>query len=99
MTHIPTRNEYNFLLSGSDCSANQKSAIRSKRIGGNSGQVVWRKEHRSIIERAQIIETFMLIFFDESFRRSETQPDKALGILCGIAIPEKQLSKVVADVF
>jgi len=41
----------------------------------------------------------MLIFFDESFRKSETQPDKSLGILCGIAIPEKQLNKVVADVF
>jgi hypothetical protein len=41
----------------------------------------------------------MLIFFDESFRKSETEPSKALGILCGIAIPEKQLYKVVADVF
>jgi hypothetical protein len=41
----------------------------------------------------------MLVFFDESFRQSETQPGKSLGILCGIAIPEKQLSKVVADVF
>jgi hypothetical protein len=41
----------------------------------------------------------MLVFFDESFRQSETQPGMSLGILCGIAIPEKQLSKVVADVF
>ncbi len=41
----------------------------------------------------------MLVFFDESFRKSETQPDKSLGILCGIAIPERQMYRVAADVF
>jgi hypothetical protein len=41
----------------------------------------------------------MLIFFDESFRKYETQPNKSLGILCGIATPEKQMHRVAADIF
>jgi hypothetical protein len=41
----------------------------------------------------------MLVFFDESFRTSVTQPEKSLGILCGVAISEKQMYRVAADVF
>ncbi len=41
----------------------------------------------------------MLIFFDESFRKSKSMSNKSLGILCGIGIPEEQLYSVVADVY
>jgi hypothetical protein len=41
----------------------------------------------------------MLICFDESFRKFVTQPEKSLGILCGVAISEKQMYRVAADVF
>lgn len=41
----------------------------------------------------------MFIYFDESFRKSQTVPNKELGILCGIGIPESELSKVVTDVY
>ena len=41
----------------------------------------------------------MLIFFDESFRNSLTQPTKALGIMSGIGISEQDLYTVMADVF
>ncbi len=41
----------------------------------------------------------MLIFFDESFRKSRTVTDKPLGLLVGIAIPEESLSQIVVDLF
>jgi hypothetical protein len=41
----------------------------------------------------------MLIFFDETFRDSLKYPNVALGALCGIAIPERELHRVATDVF
>lgn len=41
----------------------------------------------------------MLIFFDESFRESLEYKDRSLGALCGIGIPERQLSRVANDVY
>ena len=41
----------------------------------------------------------MLIYFDESFRKSKTAADKPVGILLGIAIKEEDLSQIVADIF
>lgn len=41
----------------------------------------------------------MLIFFDESFRKSESDPDVTLGGLCGIGILERQLAVVSQDVY
>jgi hypothetical protein len=41
----------------------------------------------------------MLIFFDESFRKSKTVIDKPVGTLLGIAIKEEDLSQIVSDVF
>jgi hypothetical protein len=41
----------------------------------------------------------MLIFFDESFRKSKTITDKSIGILCGIGIPEHELYKINSDIF
>lgn len=41
----------------------------------------------------------MLIFFDESFRKSESDPVVTLGGLCGIGIPERQLAAVSQDVY
>jgi Protein of unknown function (DUF3800) len=41
----------------------------------------------------------MLIFFDESFRKSKTVVDKPVGMLLGIAIKEEELSQIVSDVF
>jgi len=41
----------------------------------------------------------MLIFFDESFRESESNPGITLGALCGIAIPEGSLHRVTNDVY
>ncbi len=41
----------------------------------------------------------MLVFFDESFRTSAKFPDRSLGALCGIAIPESELANVARDIF
>lgn len=41
----------------------------------------------------------MLIFFDESFRKSVSDPTITLGGLCGIGIPERQLAMVSQDVY
>lgn len=41
----------------------------------------------------------MLIFFDESFRKSLKSPDVTLGALCGIGIPERDLGRVADDVY
>lgn len=41
----------------------------------------------------------MLIFFDESFRESLEYDNRSLGALCGVGIPEKQLSRVANDVY
>lgn len=41
----------------------------------------------------------MLIFFDESFRSSLRHVDVSLGALCGIGIPERELSRVASDVY
>jgi len=41
----------------------------------------------------------MLIFFDESFRKSRSPHKRAFGVLAGIAIPEKDLHRVSNDVF
>lgn len=41
----------------------------------------------------------MLIFFDESFRNTSTNPVRTTGTLCGIAIPENSLHDVVKDVY
>lgn len=41
----------------------------------------------------------MLIFFDESFRNTSTNPVRTTGTLCGIAIPERSLHDVVKDVY
>jgi|SRR5919206_5181394 hypothetical protein len=41
----------------------------------------------------------MLIFFDESFRPSLRHPHVSLGALCGIGIPERELSQVASDVY
>jgi hypothetical protein len=41
----------------------------------------------------------MLIFFDESFRPSLRHADVSLGALCGIGIPESQLTQVASDVY
>ncbi len=41
----------------------------------------------------------MLIFFDESFRKSESDPAVTLGGLCGIGIPERQFAIVSQDVY
>lgn len=41
----------------------------------------------------------MLIFFDESFRKSLSLKDKSIGVLCGVGIAEEELHSVVADIF
>ena len=41
----------------------------------------------------------MLIFFDETFRKSLSYKDTSFGALCGIAIPEKELHRIATDVF
>jgi hypothetical protein len=41
----------------------------------------------------------MLVFFDESFRKSRSPHKKSFGVLAGIAIPEKELHRVSTDVF
>jgi hypothetical protein len=41
----------------------------------------------------------MLIFLDESFRDSLRDPGVSLGALCGIGIPENELSQVAADIY
>jgi hypothetical protein len=41
----------------------------------------------------------MLVFFDESFRVSVANPEQTLGSLCGIAIPEKQLTTIARDIY
>lgn len=41
----------------------------------------------------------MLIFFDESFRSSLRHTNISLDALCGIGIPERQLSRVASDVY
>lgn len=41
----------------------------------------------------------MLIFFDESFRESLRYRDVSLGALCGVGIPEKQLTRVADDIY
>jgi hypothetical protein len=40
----------------------------------------------------------MLFFFDESFRESLPYPERTLGVLCGISIPERQFSRVATDI-
>src|SRR2546426_9347262 len=41
----------------------------------------------------------VLIFFDESFRKSRSAHQKTFGVLAGIAIPEKEMHRVSSDVF
>lgn len=41
----------------------------------------------------------MLIFFDETFRHSRKHLGVQFGALCGIAIPEQQLTRVAKDVY
>lgn len=41
----------------------------------------------------------MLIFLDESFRKSLTFTDKPIGLLVGISMKQEDLSQIVADVF
>jgi hypothetical protein len=41
----------------------------------------------------------MLIFFDETFRKSRSAHKKPFGVLAGIAIPEKELHRISTDVF
>mgnify|MGYP001585866177 CR=1 FL=1 len=41
----------------------------------------------------------MLVFFDETFRESSRRKGTTLGALCGIAIPERDLARVTADVY
>jgi hypothetical protein len=41
----------------------------------------------------------MLIFFDETFRQSLKHPQIPLGALCGIGIPEKELSIAADDIY
>lgn len=41
----------------------------------------------------------MLIFFDESFRRSRSPHKKTFGVLAGIAIPEREFHRVSTDIF
>lgn len=41
----------------------------------------------------------MLIFFDESFRKSRSPHKRSFGVLGGIAIPEKEMYRVSTDVF
>src|ERR1051326_5258397 len=41
----------------------------------------------------------MLIFFDETFRNSLRYQDVSLGALCGIGIPERELSRVASDIY
>ena len=41
----------------------------------------------------------MLIFFDESFRVSRNRDGISLGVMCGIAIPERDLTRVARDVY
>jgi len=40
----------------------------------------------------------VLVFFDESFHDSLEEPNVSLGALCGVGIPEDQMSQVEADV-
>ena len=41
----------------------------------------------------------MLIFFDESFRKSKTASNTPVGILLGIAIKEEDISQIVSDIY
>jgi hypothetical protein len=41
----------------------------------------------------------MLTFFDESFRTFLRRPEISLGALCGIGIPEHELSQVASDIY
>jgi hypothetical protein len=41
----------------------------------------------------------MLIFFDESFHDSRRDPAISLGALCGVGIPEEQMSQIAMDVY
>jgi hypothetical protein len=41
----------------------------------------------------------MLIFFDETFRESLRHSNVSLGALCGIGIPENELSRIAYDVY
>ena len=41
----------------------------------------------------------MLVFFDETFRDSQVHKGVSLGALCGIAIPERELGRVAAEVY
>src|SRR5437764_905571 len=41
----------------------------------------------------------MLFFFDETFRESLGYKERSLGALCGIGVPERQLSRIAADIY
>jgi hypothetical protein len=41
----------------------------------------------------------MLIFFDESFRKSQTAGGKPFGLLVGISMKQEDLSQIFSDVF
>ena len=41
----------------------------------------------------------MLIFFDESFRRSRSEHRKDFGVLAGVAIPDKEFHRISTDIF
>lgn len=41
----------------------------------------------------------LLVFLDESFHDSPKEPNVSLGALCGVGIPEEQMSQVAADIY
>jgi hypothetical protein len=41
----------------------------------------------------------MLIFFDESFHNSRRDPAVSLGALCGVGIPEEQMTQIAMDIY
>jgi hypothetical protein len=41
----------------------------------------------------------MLVFFDESFRTSSKYGGISLGVMCGIAIPERDVARIARDVY
>jgi hypothetical protein len=52
-----------------------------------------------VILRSSVIPLNMLVFFDETFRHSREHEGVQFGALCGIAIPEDQLTRVAQDIY
>ncbi len=57
-----------------------------------------RDTSRAARER-RAAECDVLIFFDESFHNSHKEPGTSLGALCGVGVPEAQMSAVARDVY